>query len=188
MPIGCWAADHWPRSDRAPSLIKKVSRFRVRKYSWNTSVSRDKKYWALDKWSLIWWGSNSYGHWQTESIQPTDRGVFALHWPDWDKAEIITLLDTSHGGNFDPSSCWCPLSMLLQLIRAAPINSFPGQSLIKYWWPSQLLNKTFLFVHRTYSCIKLTINLYFSRNVTLGFCQIRILLDCQVSLFTDNGN
>ena len=68
-------------------------------------------------------GEQQLGHYQTESIQPTDRGVFALHWPDRDKAEIITLLDTSHGGNFDPSglSALCPCcyswSELAQLIR-----------------------------------------------------------------------
>ena len=141
-----------------------------------------QKTWSLNRSEE----ATAFGHWQTGSIQPTDRGVFALHWPDRDKAEIITLLDTSHGGNFDPSGHCCSLSMLLQLIRAAPINSFPGQSLIKYWWLSQLFTKcAFVCSERTYSCIKLTINLYILfKKCNFGFLSNPnpIILDFQVSL------
>ena len=97
---------------------------------WTRCMSRDKIIFVIPwqiTWSLLVWswseGEQQLGHGQTESIQPTDRGVFALHWPARDKAEIITLLDTSHGGNFDPSglSALCPCcyswSELPQLIR-----------------------------------------------------------------------
>ena len=106
-----------------------------------------------------------------------------VYLPDRDKAEIITLLDTSHGGNFDPSG-HCSLSMLLQLIRAAPINSFPGQSLIKYWWPSQLLNKMCfplfqedIFLHKTDDKPILF------KKCNFGFLSnpSPLILDCQVS-------
>ena len=94
-------------------------------------------------WSLNWSGeATAFGHWQTGSIQPTDRGVllYTLHWPDRDKAEIITCWIHLMEGTLIPVviAALCPCCYSWSELPQSPINSFPGQSLIKYWWLSQL--------------------------------------------------